>query len=284
MTSRAHCFTLFQLVEEKEILQQAEQDNQCKYIIFQEEICPKTKKKHYQGYVQWKSPQRMTRVKKLVGNSTHVEKSRGNGSQNELYCSKADGRSRGPWRWGTLTASQGQRTDLESCIQWVKEGKSDLDIYNADPVAYIKFKKYIQTARNMELQQSTAAFRAVSVLVYYGDAGAGKTRLAMELDPDLYIVPDPEGGKLWFDGYNGQETILLDDFYGWIKYHFLLRILDGYRIQLQTKGGFCQGAWKRVIITSNKHPNEWYSFGYPDALKRRIEKVTHVMANSPFSG
>ena len=62
------------------------------------------------------------------------------------------------------------------------------------------------------------------------------------MDPNLYNVPEPNNGSLWFDGYRGQKTILLDDFYGWIKYHTLLQITDGYPYQAPTKRIICASA------------------------------------------
>ena len=43
-------------------------------------------------------------------------------------------------------------------------------------------------------------------------------------------------GTLWFDGYRGQKTLILDDFYGWLKYGDLLKILEGHPYRCQMKG------------------------------------------------
>lgn len=43
----------------------------------------------------------------------------------------------------------------------------------------------------------------------YGDAGVGKSRMARQRWPNFYTKsPDDH----WFTGYNGEETILIDDF------------------------------------------------------------------------
>lgn len=129
----------------------------------------------------------------------------------------------------------------------------------------------------MQLERRRAdhkVFEPVETHVLWGDTGSGKTRAAYEFDPDLWMVPHSDG-QLWFDGYVGQSTILIDDFYGWIKYGFLLRLLDGYKFDLQIKGGFTRKMWKTVIITSNKPPEEWYQQGVTPALRRRLTK-THT--------
>ncbi len=66
---------------------------------------------------------------------------------------------------------------------------------------------------------------------------------------------------MWFPNYAGQTCILLDDFRcGWCSLTYLLQLLDGYPMQVQTKGGFVQRMWTKVIITCNQNPREqWYS-------------------------
>ena len=64
------------------------------------------------------------------------------------------------------------------------------------------------------------------IKIFWGATGTGKTRKAYQIDPNLYKVPIHEGQTTWFDGYEGQETILLDEFYGGIKYSFMLRLFD----------------------------------------------------------
>ena len=87
---------------------------------------------------------------------------------------------------------------------------------------------------------------------------------------------EPINGNIWFDNYTGQEDILLDDFYGWIKYHTLLQLLDGYLCNYQLKGSTVWKNWSRVFITSNKDPSEWYNRPEWDALRRRITTIEHI--------
>ena len=55
-----------------------------------------------------------------------------------------------------------------------------------------------------------------------------------------------------------QTTISIDDFYGNMRYDYLLRLLDGTRQRLPVKGGFVYNNWQNVIITSNQHPAIFY--------------------------
>lgn len=64
------------------------------YMIWQSEICPTTKAKHYQGYVEFKKEYTGKFVKSLFKDKTiHIEVSREDRRANRLYCSKKDTRS-----------------------------------------------------------------------------------------------------------------------------------------------------------------------------------------------
>jgi hypothetical protein len=119
-------------------------------------------------------------------------------------------------------------------------------------------------------------FREVSVHVYWGRTGTGKTRRAVEENQDSYYILRNYGGtNVWFDGYNNETTLIIDEFYGWIKFGMLLTYLDGYKTTLPVKGGTMWAHWNKVIITSNCEHRSWYKnitelqWG---ALERRISE------------
>lgn len=58
-----------------------------KYAVFGREICPKTGKKHLQGYVALHKKMYLTGVKKLFPRA-HCEICQGNPEQNRKYCTK----------------------------------------------------------------------------------------------------------------------------------------------------------------------------------------------------
>ena len=148
-----------------------------------------------------------------------------------------------------------------------------------NPAAYFKFHRHAAHVRAMERKHKDKAFTPMTVEVYWGAPGTGKTRKAHEDDPDLYMLPSGSSGTVWWDGYDpvAHKTILIDDFYGGaIKYGLLLKLLDGYRFNLPVKGGYVWKSYTRVILTSNKSIDEWYPSEVDiSALKRRITKCTH---------
>lgn len=48
---------------------------------------------------------------------------------------------------------------------------------------------------------------------------------------EIYYKPR---GELW-DGYHQQPSVIIDDFYGWLKYDELLKISDRYLLREVTR-------------------------------------------------
>jgi len=120
--------------------------------------------------------------------------------------------------------------------------------------------------------------------VYWGPPGTGKThRAAVEAGDDSYPVPPQKASGLYFDGYSGQTTIVIDDMRGARMTHTqLLLLLDKRPLKLSVIGGFVPAKFTRVIITSNMHPFYWYQELHTrhdyewGALERRINTITKL--------
>lgn len=146
--------------------------------------------------------------------------------------------------------------------------------------AFFKFSRAIQTAISIATPGRDGS-TTPSVLVYYGPSGTGKTATARTKFPDAYVLPKGDG-KIWWEGYNGQTVVLIDEFYGWIQYDYLLRLLDYSPMQVEFKGGSRPLAATTFIITSNKHWTDWYSdevkakHNNLEALQRRLAEFGEV--------
>lgn len=221
---------------------------------------------------------RVVRIKKILGcQSAHIEKAKGTPQQAWDYCCKEETRVDGPWSRGERPTGQGSRSDIEGAIAMIRSGKRMADILEAHPVAFVKFHRGLQMAATL-LTAPRNPERAPEIHIYWGESGTGKTRKAVSENVGAYLLTKPNGNNtLWFDGYTGEDTVILDEFYGWVQYDLLLRMLDRYPLRVQTKGGtveFC--AW-RFFITSNKPWDEWYpNITNLDALRRRIAEFGHV--------
>lgn len=271
MTARHWVWTLNNYTDDEvEALSNLVADLAVRYICWGYEIGEQGTP-HLQGYLELKSPKRLTGVKKLPGmGRTRLAMRNGEREQARDYCKK-DGKfvEHGDWAAG----GQGARNDLRGMMELIKKAPNDtIGHMEADPETYSKHQRFIEKYIAAVEKDLTREFRQVEVHVLWGDAGTGKTRLAHEADPNIFTVNTDEAFP--FDGYSGEKTILLDDFYGGIKYHNLLRILDGHQMRVNVKGGSRYACWNKVYITSNVGPESWYKHGLTPALKRRLTNVT----------
>ena len=256
------CFTLNNYsAEEITWIDSAE----CKYIIYGKEV-GKSGTPHLQGYLELEKPKELSSVKKMIGNRAHLELARGTSKQASDYCRKEGVVT----ERGEMSAGQGHRTDLDELGQRILDGETPEDIAKTNPGAYVRYANGLQKL-SLTLEPPT---RDVRVVAYWGEAGSGKTESAMK-SGDFYMLSQNTNGTLWFDGYRGQKTLILDDFYGWLKYGDLLKILEGHPYRCQMKGSSTWAHWTTVIITSNKPPEEWYKTGLTPALRRRIAYIQH---------
>lgn len=264
----------------------------CKYLKAGLEFAPETGQPHLQGYVIMERgiglatlKQRMS-LTQLFDNTTHYEIMEGTIEQNDEYVEKE-----GEWfESGEHPVGQGHRSDLDDIWTELREGAGETDIMENHFADWARYHKAIGRARYLLDLQKQTQWREVETAVYWGPAGVGKTRLAlseaMERYGELpYILYPGNSHNVWFDGYQGQKCLVLDDFTGWLKLTFLLRLLDGYPLNLEVKGGSVAAQWETVIITSNPSPGHWYGWDvlkqHDDgkALFRRIDKITEITEN-----
>lgn len=268
------------------------EDPRVKAVRFQIERAPTTMKLHCQGFIAFKNPCRMAAVKKLIGNNAHVEFSVDPVKAWE-YAGKTETRMIGPWTHGDPPVDQGTRTDLTAIWDGIKAGKRTYEMMAADPkiARYEKAIKYIKFT--IQEGQSDRQKQGVKVYVFYGATDLGKTYTAINLmDPNNCFKMDPlstKTGTLWFDGYEGERTLIMDEFEGdnYCSYNKLKVLLDVYKCRLEIKGSFTWACWTTVILCSNSPPREWYPVA-PTAehilkpLQRRIYQIRHFVARGVY--
>lgn len=283
MTSRSYCWTMNNYDAEavENIHRTFEHDSSndgdhlFRYIIWGCEV-GESGTPHLQGYMELTKPVRFTQLLKYdVFAHTHFEKRRGTREQARDYCKKE-----GNWaelgKWGA--GGQGSRTDLHCMVEAVRKGASKLELMEADPTCYSKHMRFIDAYRAEVEKVETQDFRHVTTEVLVGPAGCGKTSEVHRKDPEVFTVNCHDSFP--FDGYDGERAILLDDFYGDMKYSQLLRVLDGHQFRVNVKGHHRYARWERVYITSNKAPEQWYAsmIGHPHvtpALARRLTSIRY---------
>ncbi len=236
----------------------------------------------------------------LESTAPHVEIMKGQPKQARDYCIKDDTRlpydkyvdycqlngieprgTQGPYEVGDCPGPQGRRSDLSNFTDEMKAGRSLAEVALENPTVFVKYHSGFQKLAFYMNQDASSQWRTVNVEVLYGATGVGKTRGAIELaNKDTrgwFLMRKDDGKTLWWDGYTGQTTIILDEFHGnWCTYKGLLGILDGHPFRVPIKGGHEWARWTTVYITSSTDYKGWYSRTEYSELERRINKRTHV--------
>lgn len=242
-------------------------------ISWGRETCPKTNKKHCQGYVQFFKQKTMGQVKIIFGNKAlHLEIMHGSIESNDVYCSKENDYE----RLGVYV-SVGTRTDLENLKTMIDSGADREEIASIYTNSFLKYQRGIDKLYEMRDKRENNKWRDLDVTILIGKPGHGKTRYAVDLHgyDKCFIMGNKANKNFLFDGYDGEDVLIIDDFYGWIKYSELLTILDGHPYRCNIKGSFRFAKWTKVYLTSNLAPGFWYVCG-SDALERRIKSVLKV--------
>lgn len=240
------------------------------YIIYGQETCPTTNKKHHQGYVIFKSNQRLTALKKL-GHDIHWENAKGSIDDNVKYCSKE----------GCVTEigkrpvnQQGKRTDIDTVKDMVNEGKKLDEIY--DVCTSYQALKFAE--KGIEIKQSKLSLRDKPYIKWlYGPTGTGKSKLAWE-EAGIDNTWCSNGGK-FFNGYNGETNVIFDDLRNDdYKFNYLLKLLDKYPMIVEVKGSFRNWKPKNIWITSPMHPEEFGTLTNENVnqLLRRIDEIIYL--------
>lgn len=236
---------------------------------------------HLQGYLELRTRKRRSTLKRELSeiglNSIHLERRRGTGQQASDYCHDPDKVHEQPgFFYGTLAQpEQGKRNDLAALREDLLDGQPLRHIAENHFGSFLRYQRGILAFRNVVAPQR---MWPTDVQVLWGNTGVGKTRrvfqeVALE---NMYV----HQGTQWFDGYDGQTDVLFDEYSGsYFPLPYLLKLLDRYPMQVPIKGGFVSWIPRRIWITSNYPPTEWYPNARPEhvaAMLRRITNTEHM--------
>ncbi len=271
--SRTWCFTDFELLDFNKIY--VENKDIIRAIGIGSEKCPKTNRRHFQGHIQFINKKRMGGVKSIFGTKkVHLEMCRGTIAQNIAYCTKD-----GTYSLYGNFIGQGHRTDLESIKHKLDTGSTMKNIADDHFGDYIRYHHGLQAYKKMVDKERTTKFREIDVTLVCGPTNTNKTRNAVEKNENAFKIT---GKNLkWWDGYEQEETLIIDEYNNDIGITELLNILDGYQLRLEIKGSFTYANWNKVIITTNLTPDEVHAKAkdeHRNAMFRRITRVKNIYA------
>lgn len=247
-----------------------------KYCVFQLER-GESGTPHFQVYVEFTKPKRMQFLKRQICNGLHLEPRRGTAEQARDYCRKPDSRIGGPWelgQWDPSTA--GQRNDILDGVRLVREGGLEALIREKAEL-YVRFSRGFD-ALHQRLQRRSRD-DPPDVMLLIGNPGCGKTHYFYEREGFEQSYKHQPGSD-WFDGYDGHPALLLDDFSGassGFRLDQTLQFFDRYPLRLPVKGSFTHLVAKRIYITTNIHPYQWFKWrGRQLQYAALVRRFTHV--------
>nr|WAE43169.1 MAG: replication associated protein [Cressdnaviricota sp.] len=246
-TYRRICFTLNNYTEE-ELL--TIRNIECGFMIFGEEV-GENGTPHLQGYIEFDKSKRHETIKRLCPRM-HFEATKGSAAQNITYCSKEGN----VWTKGE-TKKQGERMDLIELAAEIEAGRTTDELIDEN-ANLARIRGCLDRIEDIKKNHGERGEMTEGIWLW-GPTGSGKSRMAFEMarECESYYVK-PDDGE-WWDDYNGQECVIIDDFRGEIRYGQLLRIIDRWPFQVKRRNRRpINFKAKKVIITSPLTPEEAY--------------------------
>lgn len=231
---------------------------------------------HWQLFAAFNKKVRLASVKAVCGNG-HWEPSRSSAA--EAYVFKEDTAIPGTryyfnfntnfrFELGEKKFNPSSATDWAKLRDLAKAGKISecLDVAPDAAIRHYGALKHI--AR--DFMEKPLDLESCCGIWIYGPPGVGKSHYARQNYEDLYS----KMANKWWDGYQGQKSVLIDDFDLSHKVlgHHLKIWADKYSFLAESKGHASHIRPARIIITSNYKPEQVWTEDEAllEAVKRRF--------------
>lgn len=245
---------------------------------------------HLQGYVELNKVMRTEQMVKLVApykmTFLYADRSR---AENHAYCTKEESHVDGPWYVKSTAAdykkkngNQGKRTDIDEYMDAVNEaGGITVELmeshagmvmrYGKQTMAYLAAKRHLlaekedmdywkEQYRRKEAGEERQGQQQRQLILYFGPTAVGKTSEVKE------EVKGKHGRKLyekapgtnWWGNWKGEDDVLIDEYKGGQDIDEFKRITNVGMVEIEGKGTEIALTCKRIFITSNRHPSQWW--------------------------
>lgn len=278
---RGFTFTYFPTHQEELDTLRFAYDETMQYVGWGREVCPDTGKIHAQGVVYFHNTHTLTAARFFMNSrlkkNCHIEVVR-NWEQALAYCKK-DGHFE---QYGKEPKKSTAEATLATAQLWSETRRQATQ----GAFASINDRLYIVYHRNLrhihEQDSPLFAENGTRALYIEGATGIGKTFAVRTLWPDAYFKP---AQHKWWDGYAGQEVVVINDLDENSYMAAMKEWLDVYPFRVETKGGSMIVRPRLLVVTSQYR---WENLLPPtaqlliDALNRRCDFVTAVLPYGKF--
>lgn len=249
---------------------------------------------HTHIYMALSGATRFSTIKKRFEGG-HFELANGTSQQNKDYVFKT-GRWLGDRKCGTNLRNtheehgempverQGARNDITDLYDMIKEGKSNYEIIETNPMYMLNIDKVERARQILREEQYKNEFRRMDVTYVFGATGTGKTRAIMERYgySNVYRVTDYI--HPW-DSYKGQDVVVFEEFRSGLKVQDMLNYLDGYPLELPCR--YCNkvACYTTVYIVTNIPLDAQYSNVQVESLatwQAFLRRICTVREYLPF--
>lgn len=242
------------------------------YVCGQLEIAPTTGYKHWQILCCLRKKSTLGAVRELFGGSAHCEPAKSQAARE--YCLKDESSVAGTrFEFGEFPFRRNSSEDWKKTLDLAKQG----NLEKIEPDVLIR---YYTTLRRISIDYGSPVERgSQEVHLYWGPTGSGKSKTVFDLVKGKeYYLKAPT--TKWWDGYRGQEIIIVDEFRGLVEVSHILKWLDRYPCAVEVKG--CQVFLNTKIwyFTSNLEIADWYKdldIETKLALRRRFTNIINLL-------
>ena len=271
------------------------------YFCMADEIA-KTGTFHTHVFLYSHSPIRFSTLKNRFP-IAHIEKAYGSAKENREYIlkegkweldEKAETKVEGSfYEHGEVPKEKEEKNPrMSKLIEDIREGKQAVEIIDESPEFAFRVRDLEVLREALLSEKFRNENRKVFVSYLYGASGTGKTRSIFENHAarDICRITNYRQGKgISFDGYNGQDVLVFEEFNSQIPIEEMLNYLDIYPLSLPARYTDRTACYTKIYITSNLplweqyqdvqeyRPETWKAF------LRRIHKIAEYHADGTIT-
>lgn len=213
-------------------------------------------------FVAYKRAVRLAKIKTDFGTRVHAEPSRSKAAEDYVW--KLDTRiPNTQFQLGSRAIKRNDKTDWALVKQQAQTG----NLNDIDPSVFVAHYRSLKQI-SIDYGSMPIDLSSCCGIWIFGPPGVGKSHFAREHYPKAYMKMQNK----WWDGYQNEENVILDDLDSKILGHHLKIWSDKYSFVAEMKGSSKMIRPKNFIVTSNYTIETLFADDVMlvDAIKRRF--------------